>query len=135
MNLIRSAVFGIGCGLAGIGGVLAAPLVTASVGMAATMIIDAFVIVIIGGMGNLKGVILGGMCIMFFDRVILAQSTELVRSLGRLVGSGLLMRADLSLWRWFFFGLTLIIVMVLRPEGLWPSAQRAAELHASEETA
>jgi len=91
-------------------------------------------IVIIGGIGNLKGVILGGMCIMFFDRVILAQSTQLVRSLGKLVGSELLARADLSLWRWFFFGLTLIIVMVLRPEGLWPSAQRAAELHASEET-
>jgi len=92
-------------------------------------------IVIIGGMGNLKGVILGGMCIMFFDRVILAQSTELVRSFGRLVGSDMLARADLSLWRWFFFGLTLIIVMVLRPEGLWPSAQRAAELHTSEEKA
>jgi predicted ABC-type sugar transport system permease subunit len=55
VNLIRSAVFGIGCGLAGIGGVLAAPLVTASVGMAATMIIDAFVIVIIGGMGSFPG--------------------------------------------------------------------------------
>jgi len=91
--------------------------------------------VIIGGMGNLKGVILGGMCILFFDRVILAQSTQLVRGLGKLVGSELLARADLSLWRWFFFGLTLIIVMVLRPEGLWPSARHAAELHASEETA
>src|SRR5205085_2739264 len=52
VNLVRSAVFGIGCGLAGAGGVLAAPLVTAPIGMAATMIIDAFVIVIIGGMGR-----------------------------------------------------------------------------------
>ena len=34
-----------------------------------------------------------------------------------------------------YVGLTLIIVMVLRPEGLWPSAQRAAELHTSEEKA
>jgi branched-chain amino acid transport system permease protein len=92
-------------------------------------------IVILGGMGNLKGVILGGMCIMFFDRVILAESTQLVRGLGRLVGSELLARADLSLWRWFFFGLTLIIVMVLRPQGLWPSRQRAAELHAEGEVA
>ena len=52
VNLVRSAVFGIGCGLAGVGGVFAAPLVTASIGMSATMIIDAFVIVIIGGMGS-----------------------------------------------------------------------------------
>jgi len=72
---------------------------------------------------------------MFFDRVVLAQSTQLVRGLGKLVGSELLARADLSLWRWFFFGLTLIIVMVLRPEGLWPRTQRAAELHAEGETA
>src|SRR5260370_3727283 len=55
--LVRSAVFGIGCGLAGIGGVLAAPLVTASIGLAAQMIIDAFVIVIIGGSGRFSRVV------------------------------------------------------------------------------
>jgi branched-chain amino acid transport system permease protein len=65
VNLVRSAVFGIGCGLAGIGGVLAAPLVTASVGMAATMIIDAFVIVIIGGMGSFLGSLIAALLIAF----------------------------------------------------------------------
>jgi branched-chain amino acid transport system permease protein len=81
-------------------------------------------IVILGGIGNLKGVILGGMCIMFFDRVVLAQSTQLVRGLGALLGSPWLMQADLSLWRWFFFGVTLIVVMVLRPDGLLPKTHR-----------
>ena len=89
--------------------------------------------VILGGMGNIKGVIAGGIFIMFFDRVILAQSTQLVRGLGDLIGIAALQRADLQLWRWLFFGLTLIVVMVFRPEGLFPSAQRAAELHAAEE--
>lgn len=83
-------------------------------------------VVILGGMGNLRGVILGGMCIMFFDRVVLAQSTELIRGLGKLTGSAFLVRADLSLWRWFFFGITLMVVMILRPAGLWPSAQPTA---------
>jgi branched-chain amino acid transport system permease protein len=55
VGLVRSAVFGIGCGLAGIGGVLAAPLVTASLGMAPNAVIDTFVIVIIGGMGSFLG--------------------------------------------------------------------------------
>jgi branched-chain amino acid transport system permease protein len=55
VRLVRSAVFGIGCGLAGIGGVLAAPLVTASLGMAPNAVIDTFVIVIIGGMGSFLG--------------------------------------------------------------------------------
>jgi branched-subunit amino acid ABC-type transport system permease component len=65
VNFVRSTVFGIGCGLAGIGGVLAAPLVTASVGMAATMIIDAFVIVIIGGMGSFLGSLLAALLVAF----------------------------------------------------------------------
>ena len=55
VRLVRSAVFGIGCGLAGIGGVFAAPLVTASLGMAPNAVIDTFVIVIIGGMGSFPG--------------------------------------------------------------------------------
>ena len=90
-------------------------------------------IVIMGGMGNIKGVIMGGMCILFFDRVVLAQSTQWVRGLGTLIGSPLLARADLSLWRWFFFGLTLIIVMVLRPEGLWPRSQPVVTVGSNEE--
>jgi branched-chain amino acid transport system permease protein len=65
VNLVRSAVFGIGCGLAGVGGVLAAPLLTASIGMAAEMIIDAFVIVIIGGMGSFPGSLIGAVLVAF----------------------------------------------------------------------
>src|ERR1700741_422677 len=65
VRLVRSAVFGIGCGLAGLGGGLAAPLVTASIGMAAEMIIDAFVIVIIGGMGSFPGSLLGAVLVAF----------------------------------------------------------------------
>jgi branched-chain amino acid transport system permease protein len=65
VRLVRSGVFGIGCGLAALGGVLAAPLVTASHGMAATVIIDAFVIVIIGGMGSFLGSLIGALLIGF----------------------------------------------------------------------
>ena len=65
VNLVRSAVFGVGCGLAALGGVLAAPLVTASHSMAATVIIDAFVIVIIGGMGSFLGSLIGALLVAF----------------------------------------------------------------------
>jgi len=84
--------------------------------------------VILGGMANIRGVVIGGFLIMFFDRVILAQSTMLVRSIGNALHNQALATVDLSLWRWFFFGLTLIVVMVLRPEGLFPSKARRAEL-------
>src|SRR5262249_25050223 len=65
VRLVRSGVFGIGCALAALGGVLAAPLVTASNGMAATVIIDAFVIVIIGGMGSFLGSLIGALLVAF----------------------------------------------------------------------
>ncbi|HVZ06393.1 branched-chain amino acid ABC transporter permease [Rhodopila sp.] len=65
VNMVRSAIFGIGCGLAALGGVLAAPLVTASLGMAANAIIDAFVIVIIGGMGSFLGSLIAAVLVAF----------------------------------------------------------------------
>ena len=65
VGLVRSAVFGIGCGLAGIGGVMAAPLVTASLGMAPNAVIDTFVIVIIGGMGSFLGSLIGAILVAF----------------------------------------------------------------------
>jgi branched-chain amino acid transport system permease protein len=74
--------------------------------------------VVLGGMGSLKGVILGGMLITLFDRILLAQMTTLIRWVGRSVGIAALTTVDLTLWRWFFFGLGLVVVMLLRPEGL-----------------
>ena len=65
VRLVRSAVFGIGCGLAGIGGVFAAPLVTASLAMAPNAVIDTFVIVIIGGMGSFAGSLIGALLVAF----------------------------------------------------------------------
>jgi len=97
IRLVRSAVFGIGCGLAGLGGVLAAPLVTASIGMAAEMIIDAFVIVIIGGMGSFPGSLLGAVLVAFVQ----------------VFGEYYL--PDLAL---AFMYLVMLLVLVVRPGGL-----------------
>jgi branched-chain amino acid transport system permease protein len=74
--------------------------------------------VVLGGIGSLKGVILGGMLITLFDRVLLAQLTFLVRWIGRSVGIAALTTVDLTLWRWFFFGLGLALTMLFKPEGL-----------------
>jgi branched-chain amino acid transport system permease protein len=65
VNLVRSGIFGVGCGLAALGGVLAAPMVTASLGMAANAIVDAFVIVIIGGMGSFPGSLCAALLVAF----------------------------------------------------------------------
>jgi len=97
VNWVRSGVFGVGCGLAALGGVLAAPLVTASLGMAATVIIDAFVIVIIGGMGSFLGSLIGSLLVAF------------VQVFGNYYVP------DLAL---AFMYLVMLLVLVIRPGGL-----------------
>jgi branched-chain amino acid transport system permease protein len=97
VSLIRSGVFGIGCGLAALGGVLAAPLVTAAHGMAATAVIDAFVIVIIGGMGSFLGSLIGALLVAFVQ----------------VFGNYYLPDFALA-----FMYLVMLIVLVVRPGGL-----------------
>src|SRR5256886_2714200 len=88
--------------------------------------------VVLGGAGSLKGVILGGMLITLFDRVVLTQTTFMVRAFGRTTGVTALATADLTLWRWFFFGLGLVLVMLLRPEGLVGRRVRLAPITAAD---
>ncbi|HTK93147.1 MAG TPA: branched-chain amino acid ABC transporter ATP-binding protein/permease, partial [Verrucomicrobiae bacterium] len=89
--------------------------------------------VVLGGAGSIKGVILGGMLITIFDRVALSQMTFFVRWLGRTTGVHALTVADLTLWRWFFFGLGLVLVMLLRPQGLAGRARPRARAAAVED--
>jgi branched-chain amino acid transport system permease protein len=65
INLPRvlSGVFGLGCLLAGLAGVLAAPLWTINPSMAAGAIMPAFVIVTIGGLGSYTGAIIAGLLV------------------------------------------------------------------------
>jgi len=97
VDLVRTGVFGLGCALAALGGVLAAPLVTAFLGMGTTVVIDAFVIVIIGGMGSFLGSLIGSILVGF------------VQVLGAYYFQ------DLALAFMYFLMLT---VLVIRPGGL-----------------
>jgi branched-subunit amino acid ABC-type transport system permease component len=97
VDLVRTGVFGLGCAMAAIGGVLAAPLVTAFLGMGTTVVIDAFVIVIIGGMGSFLGSLIGSILVGF------------VQVLGAYYFQ------DLALAFMYFL---MLIVLVIRPGGL-----------------
>jgi branched-chain amino acid transport system permease protein len=56
-------VFGIGSALAGLAGVLAGPMRGVYAEMGVTMIIDSFVVVVVGGMGSLPGAVVAGLLI------------------------------------------------------------------------
>jgi branched-chain amino acid transport system permease protein len=60
---VRTLVFGAACALAGLGGVAAAPMTTAYLGMGIGVIVDAFVVVVIGGLGSVAGSMVGSLIV------------------------------------------------------------------------
>jgi branched-chain amino acid transport system permease protein len=77
--------------------------------------------VVLGGMGHIPGVILGAL--------LLSVLPELLRYIGplqqELIGRVAVDPSDL---RMLLFGMALVLVMIFRPQGLWPSKVRAREL-------
>jgi branched-chain amino acid transport system permease protein len=63
LPIVFSGVFGIGCLLAGLAGLLAAPLWTINPSMASGAIMPAFVIITIGGLGSYAGAIIAGLLV------------------------------------------------------------------------
>jgi branched-chain amino acid transport system permease protein len=56
-------VFGLGCGIAGLGGLLAAPLQGVIPEMGGPILAEAFVVTVVGGMGSLMGAVLAGLLV------------------------------------------------------------------------
>jgi len=84
--------------------------------------------VIIGGLGSVRGVLLGALVLLGFDNVI---SPLLSRMLQQAVGvetSGNVLLTFTN-WRWICFGVVLVLMMRFRPEGIWPSQRVREELH------
>jgi branched-chain amino acid transport system permease protein len=100
INLPRvlTGVFGLGCALAAIAGVLAAPLWTVSPSMAANAVMPAFVIVAIGGLGSLRGAVVAGLAVGLVTALTIQFKPE---------------AASASMYVLMF------VIMMLRPRGLF----------------
>jgi branched-chain amino acid transport system permease protein len=86
--------------------------------------ISAFILsmVILGGMGNVWGVIFGAAFLAYLNQEGLANIGS---SLNHTFGTHL----DVPLYQFGIYGAIIVIVMLVRPEGLIPSARRQAEFH------
>jgi len=85
--------------------------------------------VVLGGMGNIAGVVLGGVLLVLLPEAFRHGAGPLQQALfGKTV-------VDPESLRMLLFGLALIAVMLLRPAGLWPSKPRRRELEAEGEIA
>ncbi|MGD9818308.1 MAG: branched-chain amino acid ABC transporter permease [Desulfomonilaceae bacterium] len=67
VDRITALTFGIGCGLAAISGALIAPIFGISPNMGGEVILKAFLVVILGGMGSVPGAMLGGLVLGFVE--------------------------------------------------------------------
>jgi len=78
--------------------------------------------VVLGGMGNIWGVILGAVLLSFVPEILRFTVEPAQKQLfGRMI-------IDPEVIRMLIFGFALVLVMTLRPGGLWPSAVRKREL-------
>jgi branched-chain amino acid transport system permease protein len=112
--------FAIGASIGGIGGVIFAAKQSAVFpsDFNLDVSINVLALVIIGGMGNVRGVVLGSFLLIGLPDVLRDFS----------INAGFISLDNLGAdYRLVIFGAALVAVMVLRPEGLLPSRRRAAE--------
>ena len=95
--------------------------------------IFVLLMIVIGGMGNIPGVIVGGLILGGFDRVLTDAISGSLRGLGSAFDIDFLRQADITRLRTLIYGTALVVLMLVRPEGILPSARRKMELHAADE--
>ena len=84
--------------------------------------------VVLGGMGNAVGVAIGAFGVYLVQGVVLHQLTNFLQPLHIPIISDI----NWLQYQFLLYGLALVAMMLLRPEGLFPSRKRALELHTAE---
>jgi branched-subunit amino acid ABC-type transport system permease component len=103
LTLLRTGVFVLGAALAGFGGGVVAPQVAVTPGMDAAIIVIAFIVTVIGGLGSIVGAALGALLI------------GIAQTLGASYAPS---------WASSFTYLAMILVLAVRPSGLLGTVER-----------
>ena len=91
------------------------------------------VIIILGGIGSLRGVVIGAFAVQYVNLTLLAWASQFVnppiQALGLSTGIDLLRDFNLVTFNYLIFGIVLAVMMVRRPEGIFPVEHAKAEMH------
>ena len=80
IKLLYTLVFGLGAALAGFAGLMQAPILTVQIGMGENILILAFVVIIIGGIGSIRGAFVAAIIVGLIDTLGRAFLPDLLRS-------------------------------------------------------
>src|SRR6516162_6168162 len=116
IKLLYTLVFGLGAVLAGFAGLMQAPILTVQIGMGENILILAFVVIIIGGIGSIRGAFIAALLVGLIDTIGRAFLPDLLRLLLSSRAASTVAPAMSSM----LIYLLMAIVLVLRPAGLFP---------------
>jgi len=120
IKLLYTLVFGLGAALAGFAGVMQAPILTVQIGMGENILILAFVVIIIGGIGSIRGAFVASVIVGLIDTIGRAFASDWLHLIvsanaAETLGPSL---SSMSIY------MLMAAILVFRPEGLFPAANR-----------
>ncbi|MCA0449996.1 MAG: branched-chain amino acid ABC transporter permease [Proteobacteria bacterium] len=118
IKLLYTLVFGLGALLAGFAGVMAGPLLSVQVGMGEQILIMTFVVVVVGGVGSIRGALFGAIVVGLVDTLLRAFLPQLVRGMLADPSEADQLSAGLASMGVYVL---MAIVLLWRPQGLFPA--------------
>ena len=115
IRLLYTVVFGFGAALAGLAGLMAGPIYSVQPGMGELILIQVFVVIVIGGIGSVRGALVGALIVGIVDTLGRAFLKPL---LGSLISPTAAEAAGPALASMLIY-LLMAVVLALRPAGLF----------------
>jgi branched-chain amino acid transport system permease protein len=136
VNLTRTKLlaFGMGAFVGGIGGVLNTAFVPAVLpaNFNFNVSITVLIMIVLGGIGSVPGVIVGAIILRLIDAYLLGLINDPIHSSALVAPSNaplhFLAGVDFNVLKYLIYGVVLILMIVLRPQGIIPDARRRREL-------
>jgi len=117
IKLLFTLVFGLGAALAGLAGLMQAPILTVQIGMGENILILAFVIIVIGGIGSIRGALVAALLVGFIDTLGRAFFPDLLRMM---LSKNAAATAAPALSSMLIY-IIMAAILVVRPRGLFPA--------------
>jgi branched-chain amino acid transport system permease protein len=117
IKLLYTLVFGFGALLAGLAGIMAGPILSVEPGMGESILILTFVVIVIGGIGSVRGAVVGALLVGLVDTLGRAFLPQVLRLLltPAIADSVAASLAAMSVY------MLMALVLVIKPKGLFPA--------------